>query len=108
MMSAVHVLHVGHPPMTPQQVSPCPWWGQSRTLVQVSRIVFATLQCDELVGIGKFLTVDYCISCLDDNYKIYRTYAYVAILIWPVGFPILCIAMLWYYEVPQLTVEKVK
>ena len=86
--------------MTPQQVSPCP--------LQVSQIVFATLQCDKLPRIGEFLTVDYHVSCLDDNYKIYRTYAYVAILIWPVGFPILCIAMLWYYEVPQLAAEKVK
>ena len=94
--------------MTPQWISPCPWWGWSRILVQVSRIVFATLQCDELVGIGKFLTVDYRVSCLDDNYKIYRTYAYVAILIWPVGVPVLCIAMLRYYEVPKLAAQKIK
>ena len=74
----------------------------------MSRKIFTALPCDDLLETGKFLAVDYRVSCLDNDYKIYRTYAYVAILIWPVGFPLVCFAMLWYYEVPQIAACKIK
>ena len=81
---------------------------RSRFLLQVSRIVFSALPCDDLLEVGKFLAVDYRVSCLDGNYKIYRIYAYVAIMIWPVGFPLLCFAMLYYYEVPKIAAHKIR
>ena len=36
------------------------------------------------------------------------SYAYVAIVIWPVGFPLMCCALFWYYEVPQIAALKIK
>ena len=74
----------------------------------MSRIVFTALPCDDLLETGEFLAVDYRVSCLDNDYKIYRIYAYVAIVIWPVGFPLVCFAMLWYYEVPKIAARKIK
>ena len=71
-------------------------------------MIFSALPCDNLLEAGEFLAVDYRVSCLDNDYKIYRVYACVAIVIWPVGFPLLCFAMLLHYEVPQIAAHKMK
>ena len=57
---------------------------------------------------GKFLAVDYRISCVSTEYNNYRVFAYAAIVIWPLGFPLSCLAMLHYYEVPHLAAEKLR
>ena len=44
-------------------------------------MIFSALPCDDLFETGKFLAVDYRVSCLDTDYKIYRIYACVAIVI---------------------------
>lgn len=71
-------------------------------------MVFLALPCDNLRGTGKFLAVDYRVSCLSDEYKNYRVFAYTAIIVWPLGFPLFCLGMLWYYEVPRMASQKMK
>jgi hypothetical protein len=71
-------------------------------------VVFSTLPCDDLLDAGKFLAVDYRVSCLDTKDTSYRSYDHVDIVIWPVGFPLLCCALFWYYEVPQIAALKIK
>ena len=62
----------------------------------------------EFCTAGKFLAADYRISCLSNEYDSYRVFAYAAIAIWPLGFPLGCLAMLYYYEVPQLAAQKLR
>ena len=74
----------------------------------VSRVVLMTLQCDNVPEVGRFLAADYRVSCDNEKYKVYRTYAYFAIAAWPLGFPVFCIALLVYYKVPHIAARKLK
>ena len=40
------------------------------------------------------------------TYNWYRSFAYFGIALWPVGFPLFCLAMLYYYKVPKIARRK--
>ena len=49
---------------------------------------------------------DYRIDCTLGTYNWYRSFAYFGIALWPVGFPLFCLAMLYYYKVPKIALRK--
>ena len=49
---------------------------------------------------------DYRIDCTLGTYNWYRSFAYFGIALWPVGFPLFCLAMLYYYKVPKIARRK--
>ena len=51
-------------------------------LLQVSRVVFASLSCTDLDELGSFLAVDYRVDCNTDAYRAYRIVSFVAIGLW--------------------------
>ncbi|CAM9924542.1 unnamed protein product, partial [Ectocarpus sp. 4 AP-2014] len=56
----------------------------------VSTIVFQTFACDTLDELGKtFLRADYSLECYTPEHKLYRGYAGIMILVYPIGIPLL-------------------
>ena len=49
---------------------------------------------------------DYRIDCTTGTYNWYRNFAYFGIVLWPVGFPLFCLGMLYYYKVPKIARRK--
>ena len=49
---------------------------------------------------------DYRIDCTSGTYTWYRNFAYFGIVLWPVGFPLFCLAMLYYYKIPTIARRK--
>ena len=73
---------------------------------QVSRFVVATFVCDELFPVGRFLAVDYRISCDLEKHNNYMIVAGVAVAVWPLGLPLGCYVMMLYYKVPRIARKK--
>ena len=67
------------------------------------------MACDDLgEEIGKFLSADYRIDCNTAEYKAYRGFSYFATFLWPVGFPLACFGMLYFYNVPSIAKRKIQ
>jgi len=57
--------------------------------------IFSTFACKEFDGdFGTHLKVDYSIDCDSDEHAMYELYAYVMILVYPVGIPLLYFVLL--------------
>ena len=55
---------------------------------------------------GACLLQDYRIDCTSGTYNSYRNFAYIGIVLWPIGFPLFCLAMLYYYKIPAIAHRK--
>ena len=71
---------------------------------QVSNVIFASLFCDDDYDDepdgspfknGSWLAADYTVSCRSDRYKSHAIYAYICIVIYPVGIPLGFFALLY-------------
>ena len=70
----------------------------------VSNVIFASLFCDDDYDDepdgspfknGSWLAADYTVSCRSDRYKSHAIYAYICIVIYPVGIPLGFFALLY-------------
>jgi hypothetical protein len=65
----------------------------------VSTVVFQTFTPDYLDGTDQcWLRADYSVSCSTDEYKAFRAYAAVMILVYPIGIPALYACLLWRHR----------
>ena len=65
----------------------------------VSTTIFRTFICDDEAIPGKsFLRSDYTIECYDSRHTVYRVYASIMILVYPIGIPLAYIALLFPYR----------
>ena len=81
----------------------------------VSKLCLSFFNCDEIyLSLSdfvddepqSFLRLDYRIDCRSDEYKGYRVFAIIMVCIWPVGEPILFMAMLYWYRIPQMARQR--
>ncbi|CAM9559605.1 unnamed protein product, partial [Choristocarpus tenellus] len=62
----------------------------------VSTTVFQTFACERFEELGAwYLRADYSIMCDTQEYSLYKTYAGIMILVYPIGIPLLYFAVLW-------------
>jgi predicted metal-dependent TIM-barrel fold hydrolase len=69
----------------------------------VSGIVIRALQCDDDFKASRnspyfgdaFLYQDYTVSCNSKRYKLYKIYAIVMVFVYPIGIPLLYVAVLY-------------
>jgi hypothetical protein len=61
--------------------------------------VLQTFPCDSIAGTGKsYLRADYSLECGTTQHTIYRVYAALMILVYPLGIPALYAALLWRHR----------
>jgi hypothetical protein len=65
----------------------------------VSTVIFQTFACDPTDDDAKvklsYLRADYSVQCGTDEHKLYKAYAAVMMLIYPIGIPLLYTWLLW-------------
>ena len=63
--------------------------------------------CDDLNEDGIFLAIDYRIDCESSSWKgSIRLVALVGVALWPIGFPLACLGMLYWHSVPSIAKRK--
>ena len=73
----------------------------------MSRVDFNALVCDNLEEDGNFLAADYRIDCDSMEWKgTIRIIGWVGVSMWPIGFPLLLLCMLYLYSVPAIANRK--
>ncbi|CAM9826802.1 unnamed protein product, partial [Laminaria digitata] len=67
-----------------------------QVFTSASTVAFKTFACDEEVVDGKsYLRADYSISCTTSLHMMFKAYAGIMILVYPVGIPVLYALILW-------------
>jgi hypothetical protein len=74
----------------------------------VCHIIFSAIQCDDLGLMGKLLSYDYRVDCNSAEYQRFWVYALMMIFVWPLGYPLALLGLLWYLKVPQLASSKLR
>ena len=73
----------------------------------VSKFIFSALTCDNLKEDGKHLVVDYRVQCDSPHWQVtIRITGWIGVAVWPIGFPLLCIIMLYIHDVPGIAKRK--
>ena len=62
---------------------------------RVSSTILSALRCRVLGKDMQVLEVDYSVDCLSLHYQRYRTVAFVALALWPIGIPLGLLGLLW-------------
>ncbi|CAM9899962.1 unnamed protein product, partial [Laminaria digitata] len=67
-----------------------------QVFTSASTVAFKTFACDEEVVDGEsYLRADYSISCTTSLHMLFKVYAGIMILVYPVGIPVLYALILW-------------
>jgi hypothetical protein len=65
----------------------------------VSSTVFQTFACDSTAGLGgSYLRADYSLACGTAQHTLYRMYAGVMVLLYPLGIPLVYARLLWSHS----------
>ena len=100
-----------HHPAVDELIDRCiqwSFWILYLVFPMISRVGFSALVCDDLEEDGQYLAVDYRINCNSSAWKDrIRVFGWTFVCVWPVGFPLLCLGMLYWYSVPFIAKRKV-
>lgn len=87
------------PARSPAARSPLPPFTQ--TSIDIYR-------CQHLGAVGSFLVRDYRVKCYTPRHNHYRAVGVLALIFYPIGFPLMTTGLLLWYRVPSLVSRRVR